>query len=501
MIAWLVGAALAGPAPADLWGTLEALGDGTAEVVARTDELRDLALATTARVDADDASLDRLRRLREEAMELDLGRLYRLLPESPGDDDLHRLPIQGWWEAPDWHLQVGASQSPPPGLGTLDAAVTLQPVPSPVDGSGRAWSASADAELSMGPLDPHTIAGLWEGALVRAQRIASTATPAPAVRHQPELSHPVDRSLWAALDSAAPTFAERLSTGVRVERMAHLDRGRLAIDSRLRIDTTGLAAGHPSLSRYLRRLGRVVEGEVRVVDAAGRSVARFGAASDDLSVSMSAVVDDGAVIPVGATGTAGPGLRLSDPRVALVMRVDMVVRSDGMEVAIRDYGFPLVWTSDGSKSSLALDVTDVPTVELSGSNGFTGWIAELADGLFDLEGHAQAVFAAVAHGPDGEGTKVRLSHGAAGDLTGSVRAVLVDNGMVRFFMRLVGRTLVPSDAVVADSYAAAEALVRALDDDWRPVRAAWLADGAEEPVDGRSDEVVEHHDFDPVGGR
>ena len=110
MILALAGLALASPGDEEgLWSMLAVLGDDPLEVVQCTDQLRDLALAATARVEATDADLDLLRALREEVMELDIGRLYRALPEKV--DDGRRLVVQGEWDDPVWRVHVGRAET------------------------------------------------------------------------------------------------------------------------------------------------------------------------------------------------------------------------------------------------------------------------------------------------------------------------------------------------------------------------------------------------------
>ncbi len=483
MILALAGLALASPGDEEgLWSMLAVLGDDPLEVVQCTDQLRDLALAATARVEATDADLDLLRALREEVMELDIGRLYRALPEKV--DDGRRLVVQGEWDDPVWRVRVGRAGTAPEGLGALDAAVVMRSTEVPIESAGKAWSADLDGTLQLGPLDHGVMAGLWERGLAEAQRLASEG-PAPASGHQPGLVSADDRRMWAGLEAAAPSFAARLSSAVVVDRIGSVTTDGLDLDAQVRVDAQALSrAGYPSLARYLRRLDRVLRGEFRLLDSKGRDVAVFTLDTHDLRMGAAMLADDGAVLPrVAGRPVPEAALRPRDSELDLSLRLDMVVRSDGMQVAITDYVIPLHWRAAAESSDIAVRVTDEPQLELSGTNGFTGFIAQFADSVFDLEGHAQGVFAAVAHGPTGEGTQLTLSHDGQGEVTSTMRAVVIDNAMVRFFMRLVGRHLVPTDAAIADAYAASESLVRALDSDWRPVRERWLASECSVPVE------------------
>jgi hypothetical protein len=190
---------------------------------------------------------------------------------------------------------------------------------------------------------------------------------------------------------------------------------------------------------------------------------------------MRLLTHNGAVVPLqGERAVFEAAMRPSDPRLSLALDLDMTMRSDGMQIDITDYTLPITWRSGPGGTDLSVVVSSVPSLDLKGSSTFTGWAAELADGLFDLEGHARGVFEAVAQGPSGQGTTLRMRHQEEGALDLSMAAMIIDNGMVRFFMRLVGRHLVPSDDAVADAYRATEALIRALDSDWRKVREGWL---------------------------
>ena len=56
------------------------------------------------------------------------------------------------------------------------------------------------------------------------------------------------------------------------------------------------------------------------------------------------LADDGAVLPrVAGRPVPEAALRPSDSELGLSVRLDMVVRSDGMQVAITDYVIPLHW--------------------------------------------------------------------------------------------------------------------------------------------------------------
>ena len=475
MIAALATLALAEPARDDgLWAVLDVLGDEPAEVVEQVDQVRDLALAMTAGVEASEADLALLRTLREEVIELDPGALYAALPESL-EGGARKLSLQGSWDDPSWDLHVGVAGPVPTGPGSLDMAVVLTPTAPPVEGSRRAWRADVEGVSELGVLDRSAVAGLWEQGLTQIEALAM-AGASPRSLLQAELQGTVDRRLWAALESAAPVLAQRLSGAVVVERIGKVTQDGLQLDARIRVDASRLRdLGYTELSRYLRRLGRVFSGQFRVVDSEKRKAATFHLDTADLSMGMRMLAHDGAVVPLrGEQAVYEAALRPSDLELSLALQLDMTMRSDGMQIDITDYEVPIQWRSGPSGTEISAVVSSVPSLDLKGSSSFTGWAAELADGLFDLEGHARGVFAAVAHGPSGRGTTLSMQHGEDGALDLSMAGVIVDNGMVRFFMRLVGRHLVPSDDAVADAYRVTEALVRALDADWRDVREGLL---------------------------
>ena len=103
------------------------------------------------------------------------------------------------------------------------------------------------------------------------------------------------------------------------------------------------------------------------------------------------------------------------------------------------------------------------------ANGTT----EVVDSALNLEAHGQVVFKAMAEGTDGSGSRmaVRYANGSGtGSVHSSAKMLLVDNALVKMGMRIVGRQLAPSDAVVGDAVGLIQHWVRDLDADYLEAR-------------------------------
>jgi hypothetical protein len=281
-------------------------------------------------------------------------------------------------------------------------------------------------------------------------------------------------ALLGAVNASFPTVVRTLSKFLIVDRIGTVVDEMLVTDLRMRLNTDALkAAGYPDLGRYAAHIGDLIRAKVTLTDVHGQPLVTLKVASRDMSVRLSFVSQDGALIP-RKDGVTKPlqGVRPTDREVHLWMAISSEFRAEGVLLRIYDYAVPIHYQSQEGGADLQVRITEVPKIDFTGTNKFTTFFAELADSALDLETHGQIVFRAVAAGTDGEGTKAQMSFtdGSRGTLAMSTEVLLVDNPLIGFGLKIIGNQLSPKDVVVADAMALFRHALHALESDYLDVR-------------------------------
>jgi hypothetical protein len=474
------------PSDGGLWTSLLTMADGnTEQAVERADAVRSVFAGIAGGIRIDEQSLGLLHEIREATIELNLGKLFKMLPMSDGEGRLVRqqgVPIGD--TAYSWTLFPGIQRSD--AIGEVAGHVRMEPAVDYPYGNGKAYNFDVLFEMGTGGVTSRDVALVFEGFLerwaIRGRHEPNEATRAALGGRHPRLGED-DLALLAVLQEDFPAAMAVLGGFARVDNVGAYHGELLEVDLRVRLSDDDLAAaGFAKLSRYLRRMDEILEGRIVLVDQHGHPVFVVGARSRDLSMRVQVATLEGAVIPWGASGfQADEPMRPSDPSVNLRMRVEGEAHSDGVVVKITDYEMPLAYRSGGGEATMAVDIRTEPDLDLSGEGVIMSWLTELADSALNLESHGQVVFKAVAHGPDGEGSRARMRYrdGEQGRLEASMQGTLVDNGMIRFAMRMVGGKLAPSDTVVTDFVSVFSTLIFAMDQDYQRARPALLVETSE----------------------
>jgi len=461
---------------AGLWTAVLAMADSQHdEAIRRADAIRDVVASIGRGIVVDQRSVELMREVREAALEMNLGVLYRMLPESHGDSRVLRgtgLPL-----ADGYHITWFPSAPASKGIGTEEVRVEMTPSANEF-GNGQAYSFDMEGRLGTGAFTHLDAARAFEALVALLEEAArgpvSSEWLAKARAGQPSLSGQGDLAVLAAVMESMPTLAHVLERSVVLDRIGSVSSDRLSIDFDGRVDLDRLERNYPKLARYLKKMDDLAAVDVVLFDSQGGVLGRMSAWSGNRRVRIRFDCHDGALVPLGAP--IERSVRPSDPRVDMAVSVAMEAKSDGMLLRIKDYVMPVVYRQSDAGATLALDVRTEPDISFDGASAFTSWLVDLADNALNLEEHASVVFEAVAHGPEGEGTRLRgrWSPGTQGQLTAGMQLELVDNGLIRFGMRIVGRHMVPNDEVIAEMLGLMSEVIGALDADYTRARPALI---------------------------
>ena len=474
-------------APEDLgrWNAVLKVGDGTPdEVTERTDTARDSLVAMARELVVDAQSVSLMQDVREAGLELNLGKLYGMLPEV--DEVVRSLRMHGDPEGSVRYLwtlfpRVGASNNGE--LLALDGLTRMQPVDQDI-AKGDGYAVHQEIDVGTGPWRHHDVAALFEGFLVELERAAHRAPTAAeatrVLRHQPRIDGEVDIALVAAFERAAPTLMDTIAKLVIVENVGVLEDDHLELDFLARMDLQGLRElGYPSLARYIDKLDNLLVMDVSIRDGTGLPLVTLGVYTAGPGLRLGMTCDDGALLP-RRRGVPDPtgAVRPTDRRVDLKIRTDAEIRAEGYLLRITDYEVPLTYLSGGEGADVAVAIDGEPSLEFTGQGKITSWIASLADSALNLETHGKVIFQAVAEGVDGQGSKAVVrydNHDTNGIVATQIDMLLVDNALVRMALRIVGRHLVPDDEVISDLMRLVGEMVEDMDRDYLSVRAALAA--------------------------
>jgi hypothetical protein len=471
-----------------LWDVGLAMAEtGSGENVSRMDLIRQTLSGFANQLEVDEESLDLLRKIRDSTLQLNLTKLYDVLPER-AEGETRRLRAHGVSHGEDGYTYTlfpfrwGGDGT----LGSLDTSTGMTPVEQDF-GKGAGFVVAQEGRVGMGPIGHRHIARAAEQVLVSLERAAkggiSEVALAPARRLQPSLSATVDLTLLASVNASFPSVVRTMSTFLVVDRIGTVEEDMLVTDLQVRLNTDALkGAGFPDLGRYAARIGDLIRANLTLTDLQGQPLVTVKMASRDMSVRLSFVSKDGALIP-RKDGLTKPleGIRPTDRDVRLWLAMSCEFRAEGVLLRIYDYAVPIHYQSKEGGADIRVHITEVPKIDFTGTNKFTSFFAELADSALDLETHGQIVFRAVAAGTDGEGTRARMTFtdGSRGTLAMSTEVLLVDNPLIGFGLKIVGNQLSPKDAVVKDAMELLRHALHALESDYLNIRDNLVAvDGA-----------------------
>jgi len=442
------------------------------------DLIRETLTGFASNLEVDTESLNLLRKIRDTTLQLNLTKLYDVLPER-AEGETRR--IRGHGES---HGASGYTYTLFPfrwggdgSLGSLDTSTAMTPVDQDF-GRGAGFVIGQEGRVGVGPIGHRNIARAAEQVLVSFERAAkgdiAESALAPARRLQPRLSATTDLALLASVNEAFPAVVNAMSAFIVVDRIGTITDDMLVTDLRLRLNTEDLkGAGYSDLGRYASHIGDLIRASITITDFMGQPLASMKVATRDMSVRLSFVTKDGALIP-RSDGVTRPeqAIRPTDKAVDLWVAMSSEFRAEGVLLRIYDYAVPIHYRSSEGGADVEVSITDLPKIDFTGTNKFTSFFAELADSALNLETHGQIVFRAVAEGTDGKGTRARMSYtdGSRGTIAMSTDVLLVDNPLIGFGLKIVGNQLSPKDEVVTDAMDLLRHSLRALDQDYGAVR-------------------------------
>lgn len=453
--------------PEDLWRTGLALAEDPSVAIQRMDELVEFLPMWATQLEVDPETLDLLRDLRQRSVELNLKALYETLPVVEVDEGrsvqmlgLNRAPVA-------YVLSLFPERAPgaTASLGTYEGSLRMTPS-EVAKKRGHAYAMRQQGVLGTG--------GIAQGDAMRFSRefldglVYAATTPAPPpAQVAARAAHggaggEVDQALLASVHASAPTTALNVSRLFSVDRVARFVDDPAGGEPVLVLDMAGTVrdladAGYPHLGAYLEDLGRLADVRMVVADRQGACLLEARASSRTLSASAKLMTRDGAIVPYGCQDDVPVVSRALDPAafgdvtVAVLLEGDL--RYEGVVVELSDYWIPVRLRDEGGSLSARAVVRAVPEIDIRGDNALTAWAVNLASGALDLEGQAQAIFDAMAAGPehrDGSAVLIRYADTAGGAIHMDVDTQLLDNFFIRFGFRVVGGALAPTDEVIFD---------------------------------------------------
>jgi hypothetical protein len=161
------------------------------------------------------------------------------------------------------------------------------------------------------------------------------------------------------------------------------------------------------------------------------------------------------------------------------------VQVEGLRLEVRGQLGTWAWRPSASGGDLRLSLNGQPTVTVRGSSAWTGWLADLLNSAFDLEEHTEAFLEGLRRGPSGAPSHLLWT---VDEERWSVQGsfLIIENGLLRFALRLVGRAFLPDDAEAASLAELGRALCAALGADLSEGLGAGEPAGAEDATsDGK----------------
>jgi hypothetical protein len=505
------GALLAATAPPrDGWALLLPLGDGDPRAaVARADEVDRFLAAVLGRFELDRRTARFVEWLRRHLFDLDLGRLYA---EFPGDSpdlatalrrrETRTLRIRGVNHGgARYALTFFPTGDEPAGadLGRLRGHIALQPwTVKAVAGPG--YRAELDAEVGMSGMRYEQLGALaeaWFAELERAARSDPGAEALAAARAlQPGLRREAELALLAQAQRAMPAATAFVSRYLTLDSAVRLVEpgdgpGWLEVDLMMHLHQDALKRDFPALHDWVEDLVDLFALHGAIETAGGRALLRYTIDTHGgLSARVRVCLHDGALLPVDAGGVPvhAEGLRLGELTnlnygAWLRGRLEHL----GLEVTLRDYPLGVSFRAGDGRARFTTRMHEPPEVEYGGRflHVVPLWAVDAVIPK-DIDRHTREFLAAVAHGPDGRGSRLELQYvngerdgagegGGGARLHGRVETAAMDNGLVTFALGVMGRRLQPDDDALADAERLRRRFYEELSADYRAARPRVLA--------------------------
>ena len=462
-----------------LWDAAMAMTEpGKGDNVSRMDAMQRTLSGFASNLVVDEESLELMRTIRDTTLQLNLKKLYEVLPEAP-QGETRRMRSHGETHGVDGYdytlfpFRWGGDGT----FGSLDTSTTMTPVEQNF-GKGDGFAIGQEGRFGMGPIAHNDVARLAERTLTSFEWAAKggiqESALGPARRLQPNLSATTDLALLSALNQAFPAVVRAMSQFLVVDRIGTVTDDLLVTDLRVRLNTEDLkGAGYSDLGKYASRIGDLIMGKLTVTDFKGQPLVTLKVKSSDMSVRLSFVAKDGALIPRkdGVPQVDQP-IRPTDAEIDVWLAISSEFRAEGVLLRIYDYAIPVRYRSREGGADVLVSITDLPKIDFTGTNKFTSFFAEIADSALNLETHGQIVFRGIAEGQDGKGTqaRIRYTNGSRSTIAMSTDLLLVDNPLIGFGLKIVGNHLSPNDEVVADAMHLVRDSIAALDADYVAMR-------------------------------
>ncbi len=463
------GIALAEQPTRSLWNAALSLDADQRQAVAQGDAIADWLHGLAFGFDIDQDSMSFASDLHASALELDLARVYRMLPDQGNGE--HRSFVTGRSHGRQgYSLRIeGTPAAPSAGtFGDLDGGVGLRPARFD---DRDAYAVRQGFDLATGAIDDREVART-AGALLREIEHAAATAPAG--------SKPGDAVL-ASLHTALPNAWGYLDRFVDIDRVGGMTAsGLFAVEGVLRIDLAALTAEFPHLGRYLDRMDDLFEGTVTIGDTTGRKLVVFEARSETALLAVRFVTTDGALVPFSSQGShADDQIPLGEAtELDLVVTIDGAVRHQGTKVSVDAWPIPMHYEVRPGGAAATGYIQRPASFDMRGESAFTAFLVSAAESTFQLDQHADAMFRGIAAGHDGRGSRVQVGvvqrdgHHVVHE---EIDTLLVDNALIRFGARVIGGVLVPDHKASGDFVRLEHEFLGHLASDWSQARTDLLA--------------------------
>lgn len=428
------------PASPDLWRAILALGNGQAPAaVARADEIDRLGQAVT-HPQFDAYTLNLTNQFRRQFVDLDLGKVYSMMPPNP-QGDRRRLFFAGEnRETEGYRFSFSPKEKHPGGapLGRLNGQVSLEWMHLPQSGHGG-YRADGKATVGMSGITYQQVAQVEDSELALMEQAAHA-------------------SLWKAVHQAIP------KTGAFLENFLTVDASRtefkndpafgpyLDYDVTFRIKPQALADSYPKIHDYMESLGKLFHFQGTIWDDAGHALAQFEIDSEKGTLRLHFMTHDGAILPFdrhdrpASTGLHFADIRKKDFRMTLQGEVNLY----GTTFTLRQYPLQVSFAADGGRARFSTCVNNAPQIVVGEILGY--FPKGVADVFIPgtIDGNTKNFFEAVARGPEGRGSRldtefINAAGAQDGHWQGEFHVAVLDNALVRYVLQKIGEHLLPDD--------------------------------------------------------
>jgi hypothetical protein len=401
--------------------------------------------------------------------DFNLKRLYELLPERDGLH--HQLSVTAG-VAGDKYV-IGRAEDPQFAVGPSgprqnagDASLVLRALPVATHDGDTNYLLQGRAGVVIAPV---SWAAVSDGAQLFLRLLSSapaeqSARPMVASRqtilsHNPRLG-PEDVEPLATLWEAFPRLGNLLTALGGVDDLVAEPVVSIPDVQHLRallhLDPVRMKPRFPRLAAYLRGLDKLLEADVRWVDAQGRTFATLHVASRDLSARLEVYTKDGLLVPWrGDTVLADQPLAAGSGMFRYSVRASASFRMLGVGSQMRSARVDFEHDRTARGLELRVKMTQVPTITVHGAAlGIvpTGVIDLFIPG--DIQGLIEKSLATACHGNGGRGMVIdvrydRRPEGRA-TLDGELVLEAIDNFLVKLGFGYFTDHILPDDHVRED---------------------------------------------------